>query len=192
MPRSAIENVDIDHIVPIAALGELLTRLIQEDVPEEVLPVSEDLDNETDIVELKKSALESENRLGKPAVFACPECGGTLWEVEEGDLIRFRCRVGHAYSAQTLLAHQEDGLEEAFWVALRALEESASLSHRMAERARSRGHASSAERFLEQEQDARAKAEIIRKMLLGKSQPSTFEVESDDADSENKFQTGTD
>lgn len=191
MPRSAIENVDVDHVVPIIALAELLTQLVQEDVTEEERPVSEEMENEVDILELNKPTLEDENKFGIPSVFACPECGGTLWEVEEGDLIRFRCRVGHAYSAQSLLAHQEEGLEEAFWIALRALEESASLSQRLAERARSRGHATSAVRFEEQERDARARADIIRKVLLDGNPANTNDTLSDDAELGSDAQTGT-
>jgi hypothetical protein len=42
--------------------------------------------------------------------------------VQEGELTRFRCRVGHAYSADSLLAEQSSGLETALWTAFRALE----------------------------------------------------------------------
>ena len=79
-------------------------------------------------------ALET-TRDGKPSPFACPDCHGVLWEVEEGDLLRFRCRVGHAFSPESLLASQSSNLEEALWVALRALEETAALAERLQERA---------------------------------------------------------
>jgi hypothetical protein len=42
----------------------------------------------------------SEESHGKPSVFACPECRGVLWELEEGRLVRYRCRVGHGYTAR--------------------------------------------------------------------------------------------
>jgi two-component system chemotaxis response regulator CheB len=176
MPLSAVENIDVDYVTPMAEMGSLLVRLAHEVVIEkEEKPVSEKMEQESDIAELEKSALEGNNP-GIPSVFACPECGGTLWEVHEGDLIRFRCRVGHAYSAQTLLAHQSESLEEAFWVALRALEESAALSHRLAHRARERGNTRSAAHFDEQEQAAKAHAEIVRNVLLnGKIKPQVEE-----------------
>ena len=166
MPRSAIDNVDVDHIVRMSELAPLLVRLAHEEIryKEDTL-VSEDMELESDIAELDASALEGEHA-GHPSVFGCPECGGTLWEVHEGGLIRFRCRVGHAYSAQTLLAHQSDSLEEAFWVALRALEEQAALSHRLAHRARARGNERSAVNFDEQEKSSKEHAQIVRDVLL--------------------------
>ena len=46
---------------------------------------------------------------GEPSGLTCPECGGALWEQQEGELIRFRCHVGHAYSAESMQAEQPRG-----------------------------------------------------------------------------------
>jgi two-component system chemotaxis response regulator CheB len=81
------------------------------------------------------AVLNNDVRDGNPSGFACPECGGALWELTEGELLRFRCRVGHAFSSDTLLAEQSDSVEEALWMALRALEENAALPRRLAGRA---------------------------------------------------------
>ncbi len=35
---------------------------------------------------------------GTPSVFTYPECNGTLWELQEGGLPHFCCRVGQAFS----------------------------------------------------------------------------------------------
>ena len=104
---------------------------------------------------------------GQPSAFSCPDCHGVLWEIEEGSFVRFRCRVGHAYSPESLLASQSDNLEDALWVALRALEESAAMSERLQERAAERGHPLSADRFKEQALDARHRAQIIHDVLNG-------------------------
>ena len=104
---------------------------------------------------------------GKPSSYACPDCHGVLWEVEEDGLLRFRCRVGHAFSPESLLASQSDALEDALWTALRALEESAALAERLSERAGGRGHGLAADRFAQQAVDAHQRASVIREALLG-------------------------
>jgi len=168
MPQSAIDNVAVDYIVPIAQMGNMLFQLSQTPTSDDVetpLPESELIAVEIDMAELDEDAMQEEEHPGKPSVYGCPECGGTLWEIQEGELFRYRCRIGHAYSAQTLLAEQSEALEEALWVALRALEESASLANHMAERAAKRGSKHSAEQFSEQAKEARDRAEIVRQAL---------------------------
>jgi two-component system chemotaxis response regulator CheB len=79
--------------------------------------------------------------------------------------VKFRCRVGHAYSDEALLAHQSQNLEAALWTALRALEEHSALARRLAGRANSRGHARTASAFTEQAMDAEHHASVIRSVL---------------------------
>lgn len=165
MPRSAVENVAVDWVVPLADVGPTLARLARESAPGSAEAASAELEAEVDIAEMDMGAIEAP-RAGAPSGFTCPDCHGALWEVQEGDLTRFRCRVGHAYSPDSLLAEQSEALEEALWIAMRALEESAALADRMAERAQERGHALAATRFGEQAQDARQRAAIIRRALI--------------------------
>jgi two-component system chemotaxis response regulator CheB len=173
MPRSAIENGEnIDYILPLSHIPNVLAELVNTPVEEEAeKPVSEEMEFESDIVEMDMAMLNKDNdRPGTPSSFACPDCGGTLWEMPEADLLRFRCRVGHAYSAETLLSEQSDALEDALWVALRALEEKSSLAERMAKRMHERNHDLSGKRFQEQAEDALKRAAIIRDVLMnGKS-----------------------
>jgi two-component system chemotaxis response regulator CheB len=57
-----------------------------------------------------------------------------LWEMKEGKLLRYRCHVGHGFSAESLEAGQENKLEEILWSALRAIEESIALRRRLLDR----------------------------------------------------------
>ena len=170
MPRSAIENVAVDYVLPLAGLAQTLSRLAGEPAPErkDAMPAEaeSEMEIETEVAEFDMKAIETP-REGEPSVYACPDCHGVLWEVEEGSLLRFRCRVGHAFSPETLLAVQSESLEEALWTALRALEESAALAGRLKDRAAERGHGLAAERFAEQARDAHGRAAIIRQALLG-------------------------
>jgi two-component system, chemotaxis family, protein-glutamate methylesterase/glutaminase len=120
---------------------------------------------EADMAELDPGAMHQDDRPGTPSGFACPECHGVLWELRDGELVRFRCRVGHAHSTESLLAEQTQTFETALWTALRALEEKAALVHRLAHRADERGNRQAAARFFEQAQDAEQGAEMIRQAL---------------------------
>jgi two-component system chemotaxis response regulator CheB len=166
MPRSAIENVSVDKVLSIAGIAAELARLAGEEVEERGAPVSEDMVYETEIAEMEPETLTGDDRPGTPSGYACPACHGVLWEIHEGDMIRFRCRVGHAYAAESLLAEQSESLEAAMWTAFRALKESASLARKMAERARERGHNLAGVRFEMQASDADGRAGIIRGALV--------------------------
>ena len=124
----------------------------------------EEMQIESGVAAMDMDALETP-RAGAPSGYTCPDCHGALWEVQESELVRYRCRVGHAYSPDSLLASQSAGLEDALWIALRALEESASLAFRMAERAHGRGHTLAASQFRQQAQDNRQRAGIVRHAL---------------------------
>ena len=81
-------------------------------------------------------------------------------------LERYRCRLGHAWSPESLLTQQSEALEAALWVALRSLEERAALARRLAEPARRRGYTITATRFEEQAAEAQQAARLVRDMLL--------------------------
>jgi two-component system chemotaxis response regulator CheB len=101
--------------------------------------------------------------LGELSAFTCPDCRGALWELRDGDLLRFRCHVGHAFSAESLMADQSEELENALWAALRSLEENAALARRMAARASEREHTVSVMQFEENARRVEQHAEVIRR-----------------------------
>lgn len=167
MPRSAIENVDVDRVLPIADIVTFLSEIAAAPVSEERTEfVTEQMQIETAITEMDITAIENNQRPGNPSAYACPECRGVLWEIREGKLTRFRCRTGHAFSVNSLIAEQSDALEVALWSALRALEEKAALTQRMTEQAIARNQPLSAKRFREQAQDSFQRATLVRDLLL--------------------------
>jgi two-component system, chemotaxis family, protein-glutamate methylesterase/glutaminase len=164
MPRSAIDHVAVDHVLSPSAIPLLLADLVLEPAqPLKVVPMSEDLDP-TDQAD-QFALADRHKQPGAPSTMTCPECHGTLWEVKDEELVRFRCRVGHAYSDEALLVHQGEQLEAALWTALRALEEHSALGRRLAARANSRGHTHSASAFTEQTMNAEHHASVIRAVL---------------------------
>jgi two-component system chemotaxis response regulator CheB len=169
MPRSALEQVPDAHVLPLQQIPDTIVRLCREEIPEQAIAfVSRNgkPEKETRITELDMSEIENEDRPGRPSAFACPDCGGVLWELEDNGFLRFRCRVGHAFTARHLRAEQRHAVETALWSALRALEESASLYRRMAEKAQSAFHDRTAEKFGERANSTMENARVLRDFLL--------------------------
>jgi two-component system chemotaxis response regulator CheB len=166
MPTNAINNVEVDHVIPLHLIAPTLAQLVGQKPRGGTEPMPEKLDIEHDFAEMEGPPEEAMNKLGTPSVYACPECHGVLWEVTNSELLRFRCRVGHAYTAESLLADHDESLESALWVALRALEESASLSRRLANNARLGGHTLLTSSFEDRASETEQHAGVIRRMLL--------------------------
>ncbi|MBW4574233.1 MAG: chemotaxis protein CheB [Aphanothece sp. CMT-3BRIN-NPC111] len=176
MPSSAIQNVEVDHILPISSIAPTLVALAYEPVVEEganTVSSESRFDMDTDIVEIDGAGMRSRGRPGIPSTFSCPDCGGSLYEQHEKGLLKFRCRVGHAYSTQSLVAAQAEAQEEALWAAIRSLEERAELMHRLAKNARDRIAMKSAERFEAQAKEAEERADLIREALFQGQLPVT-------------------
>jgi two-component system chemotaxis response regulator CheB len=136
MPQNALDQVPEALVLPLDEIAGELVRLVREELPETKVPNESGSveEKETQFLELEMPQMEDADRPGRPSPFACPDCGGVLWELDENGFLRFRCRVGHAFTARYLDAEQRQAIETALWSALRALEESASLYHRLADR----------------------------------------------------------
>jgi two-component system chemotaxis response regulator CheB len=168
MPQNALDLAGADHCVPIAEMASLLDRLAREPVREVPMATRKPRRGEASEVERARSG-ETEGPdgtpPGAPSLFACPDCGGVLFEQDRGT--HYACRVGHAYSPETLLHHETEKVEEALWAGLRALEESAVLSRRLERRARERVGRRSADQFAEQAEEAEVRAKVLRRLLQG-------------------------
>jgi two-component system chemotaxis response regulator CheB len=166
MPESALENVDVDFIgSPTALAHELVRRTMALDSEELGGEPDEECADELDVVEMDSGTPDPEHWAADPSPFTCPECHGTLFERKDGTIMRYRCRTGHAYSPDALVAAQSQGVETAMWIALRALEENAALLHRLAERAKGRNQTRAAQRFLSHAHGVESRARVIRDAL---------------------------
>jgi two-component system chemotaxis response regulator CheB len=174
MPSSAIENVEVDYILPLSSIAPVLVRLAHESVVGEgakVMPSENEM--EPDVVELDGVALRERGHPGPASNFTCPDCGGTLFQLKQRTLLQFRCRTGHAFSGATLLALQSEVQEEALWAAIRSLEERGELMHQMATKALESNRNLSAQRFEALAQEAQQRADLIRQTLFQGQLPAT-------------------
>ena len=181
MPQSAIAHCEVDHILALSEIASTVARLVYEPGEEEgAEPVSDDMETEADIAELDMATLHAGEKPGTPSRFSCPECNGVLWEIDDQNLIRFRCRVGHAYSPETLVAAHSDSVEAAIWAGLRALEENAALMRRMSKQMQRTGNERSAFRFDEQAHSALQRAEVLRRLILDREAMTAAEATVND------------
>lgn len=167
MPESALEYVAADYCLPLAEIGPTLTRLAQESAEEEAAySVPKEMEVEEKLLEMDEATMDSVQRPGQISVFTCPECKGPLWELRDGDLLRYRCRQGHAFTGETMMAEQTDAVEDALWTALNILQESAQMSQRMAVEARQRSRHYAAAHFEAMAQEKMQRVETLRQVLL--------------------------
>jgi two-component system, chemotaxis family, protein-glutamate methylesterase/glutaminase len=150
MPRSALDYVDVDYNLPSTEIGALLAGLVRE------LPASEQVeDPETRKRMAKELAIAHDNnafqkgimKLGSLTPFTCPECHGVLVRIAEGEMSRFRCHTGHAYTDSALLEAVMESTGEMLWQVIRSFEEGVMLLDHMARHLEEAGDRGRAETF---------------------------------------------
>lgn len=169
MPLAALEAVPDARRAPLAALAHEVVLATEDDHVSDVPDVS-DSQRVLDVVEVRSAErgtpqLPDGSTPGTPSQFSCPDCHGVLNGVPDHGITRFRCRTGHAWTAESLAAVQQEQVEEALWVALRVLEERADLSHRLSEQAVRERRDWSGEHHARRAQEAGRSAALIRGVL---------------------------
>jgi two-component system chemotaxis response regulator CheB len=168
MPESALAYVDAES-VPLIEVGPAIARAVEREAPVLDLPSTEQLDEVMKSVVGEPTNME---KIGTPSVYACPECHGTLWEFDQDGVPQYRCRVGHSYTAESLLAEHDGSMEATLWAALRALEENAGLRERLAKRMESFRQREMAERYRERARESERHASALRELLTSDRGPS--------------------
>lgn len=172
MPCAALRAVPDALQASGLELAKVIVQLCSEEVGDDPSPANRELEMETDIPELDEGALNDENRPGRPAGMTCPDCNGAMFQIEEGNIIRFRCRVGHAWSSESLLLEQVEAAEAALWAAIRTLEEKAALHRDLAARSQQGDRSALTLRYHEERAEessnsARVLRELLREPLAG-------------------------
>ncbi|RVU14649.1 chemotaxis protein CheB [Methylobacterium oryzihabitans] len=165
MPRSALAAVNVDLTIPGARIGDVLADLVRE-APGPARPVPAEIRLEVDIAAGERIDSGVLRRLGDPVALTCPHCSGVLSDIRGASPLRFRCQVGHAFTAEAVAHEQEGAVDEALRVALRIIEERAELVERMAEEGRRNGRAAVAEMYGDRAREYRHYADTVRRALL--------------------------
>jgi two-component system chemotaxis response regulator CheB len=110
------------------------------------------------------------NEIGELVPLTCAECGGPLWQIKDDKMARFRCRVGHAYTAKTLATEISDEVERSLWVAVQMMDERTRTLERLAATEQEKDHRRSSASFHDKAAENREHAERLRQLLLSINQ----------------------
>jgi two-component system chemotaxis response regulator CheB len=177
MPRNAIHTLEPDAVVTMETLADVLAREIGRSVPEATPP--DDVVIGARLAGPEQSSVEATAAIGRPSGVACPECGGPLWQVGEGEAAMYHCHVGHAQSTRVLMRAQDRELEKSLWIAVRTLEDRAVVLERLAREHRERGTASLARDFERRAAEAHEQAARVRDYFVAIVSPHEHEAQRD-------------
>jgi two-component system chemotaxis response regulator CheB len=166
MPQTALNRASPDHLVRLADMPRLLASLVREPAAEKATPPDK-LRYEVEIARDGHARMKDMDHFGRRSVLSCPDCGGVMWEAADGDVTRFRCHVGHAYTAELMNLAIDESLQRALASARRALDERIALLDRMAGQANNGGSRLAddwRERAREYEREARTIDDAIARL----------------------------
>lgn len=162
MPWGALSASDIDYRAPLSQMAALLADIATLDADPPVL-IPSDIRIEADIALGRNVDSRIIAGIADPVSLSCPACGGVLSQMRQGPPLRFRCQVGHGYTAESLASEKEDTVDEALRVALRIMEERAVLTEKMANDAGAAGRSAAAASYRERSRESRAYADTLRR-----------------------------
>jgi two-component system, chemotaxis family, protein-glutamate methylesterase/glutaminase len=150
MVTNALRQVAVDYCLPLSKIVSLLTKLTSEEIND-----------------IGEEVMNPESEAGKvTGIFSCPECGGPVRETNGDRSPYYRCRVGHAYSLESMAQAQDDAVESSLWAAVQSLRQQADVRRRLAQQAEKGGRQHSAQDFLAGAEQAEKHAETIKALLM--------------------------
>jgi two-component system, chemotaxis family, protein-glutamate methylesterase/glutaminase len=172
MPQTALANVEVDHRLPLSDMPPVVSGLISERMPPISAEPPADIVLEASIAETGYADEDMTAALGEITALSCPECAGPLWQRSEGGMPRFRCRVGHAYGASSLLSAQDEALEGSVWAAIRLFDQRANVLTAMAAKDRGADRSRLATHHETLATEARNHATALRAFLVQRNEPA--------------------
>jgi two-component system chemotaxis response regulator CheB len=138
MPLSVLESIEVDYVLPLAKMGHAILERINTAEIKGVSP-PQDVVAESRLSERAATAVAEVRKLGEQTMYSCPDCGGRLWQIEDGKLKHYRCQIGHAYSENDLRLKQAELTEQTLWAAVRMMEERRVLLDKIAKENKDKG-----------------------------------------------------
>ena len=169
MPLSVLNSMEVNYCIPLASMGEVILNVTQT-TPEEK-PAPEDVIIESEIAERVVVDYDNVRVLGEKSIYACPDCGGGLWNINkggdgQGKADRYRCHIGHSYSEGDLVIKQGEIFESTLWTALRIMEERRNLLKKMEDDNFNRGFATAAKNYHQKVEDIQVHVDKLKEVLF--------------------------
>ena len=183
MPQNVMQYVEVDHELTASEIGVLLVALTQEKAPVRPALTKEEMEllKMEVIIASRDNAFEMGIMgMGELTTYSCPECKGALVRFDEGQMIRFRCHTGHAYSSSTLLAGVTTQVEEKLWEAMQGLEATNMLLNQIAEHYQEKGNAGTAKQFEKKAKQIADRAKVLKDIVISQELMSEDMRASDD------------
>jgi two-component system chemotaxis response regulator CheB len=168
MPRNALDEVSVDHIVPASEIAALLVRVSEEEIVTPEVCMEEDKLTETEIkIAMEDSGFENNIMdFGDLTPFTCPDCHGVLTRLKDGERNRFRCHTGHAFSGDSLLVALTENIEDNLYNAIRGIEESVMLLNHIGNHLANNNQINLSALYFKKAFEAEQRIENIRQSVL--------------------------
>jgi len=138
MPQAVLKTVPASRSIRLDDMASALGEIINAPHPRRAPPP--DAQEEARLAEQVATRIDHmQTQEYRHTLYTCPDCGGGLWEVKNGQFARYRCHIGHTFTESDLTISQEQKIEDTLWIALRIMEERRHLLHKLAGREHSRG-----------------------------------------------------
>lgn len=168
MPENALREVQVDHCLSIGAIAEILISRspFKQPLNDEVVENDKKTEAEIRIAAEENAFKTGIFQMSELTPFTCPECHGVLAALRDGNIKRYRCHTGHAFSADSLLASITERIEENMYRAIRGIDESVMLLNHIGDHFAEKNETKLASYYFNKAKEAANKSDILRVAVI--------------------------
>lgn len=168
MAANAIRMVNVDYTVSAAEIPDLLVKLTSSALPENQNVRREDQTRDEIEVAAGEAPLHKHAfNFDELPPFTCPECHGVLSRLRNGNIVRYRCHTGHAYSVDALMETINEKIEEGLYKAMRAMDESIMLMNHIGDHYAENNEPKLAALYFKKAKEAQERSNQVRQIVQG-------------------------
>jgi len=123
LPLNAIKDVEPDYCMPAAEIASVLQSVANKKEKTKIMKKDELLEWESSFAEGQTFDMGEIKKHSDATRYICPLCEGPLFKLHDKKMDRYRCFVGHAFSAETLLNLTNEKIEHLLWTTYRTMDE---------------------------------------------------------------------